>query len=172
MKINQKESFSFWFVLLITISILFIIQTSFWPDILSKYKLVPQLTLPLIIYFFSQKNLFSSLLFTLFISLISSSFSVTPLPHLLMGYLILCILTQLGHSLFSGKKKNSFLVLLFIGSFLFPILIQNLLKISETKLYFSINLTSIFFNSLTTSLCGLLLYPFLQKIIKEKAWFS
>ncbi len=171
MKNNWKNIFLFWMILLITISILFIIQTSFWPNILSKYNLVPQLTLPVIIYFFSQKDLFSSLLFSLFVGWISHSFSVTPLPHLLINYFIICTITHFSYKFYFGNKKNLFFILLFVGSFIFPILAQNLLNLNRTNFYFSINFTSTFLNSLITLFFGFLFYPFLQKYIKERTRF-
>ena len=171
MKTNFKKIFLSWSILLAFISILFIIQTSFWPDILLKYNLAPQLTLPLIIYFFLQKDLFSSLLLALFVSLISYSFSAVPLPHLLIIYVMICLVTQFCYKIFFGNKTSLFFFLLFISHFLFPILEQSLLNITTKEFYFSIDLVAIFFNSLATLFCGFLFYSFLQKYIKEKVRF-
>ena len=169
MKTNWKKVFTFWSLLLIVISSLFIIQTSFLPTVLYKYSLIPQLTFPLIIYFFSQKKLLSSILLTFFVSLISYSFSEIPVSHFLISYFTFCVLTQISYKLYYGNKKYLFLALLFIASFLFPMLTKLLSDISSTNFYFSPNLIGLFFNASITVFLGFFIYPFLQKYINEKA---
>jgi len=167
MQTNQKKLFLLWFFLFVIISILFIIQSSFWPQILYKYHLVPQLALPVVIYIFSKNYFASSVVTIILISMISNSFSDISISHFLIIYLIICVLTQIIYKISYGNKKILFFILVFIFSYLFPIG-ASLLSLKNHSYAFVLSHMFIYMaHSTTTLFCGVLMYPFLQKYFQK-----
>lgn len=169
MEKNLNNLLIFWAYLLSVSILLAIIQTSFWPQVLIKYHLIPQLTLPIVVYFFLEKSLFSSLLFIFFISLISATFSIVIFPYLIIFYFILFLMTKIIQSIYLGDQFILFSIWLFCSDVLFKYASAGIFKYRE--FYFSTDLIFQILSAFMTLGVGIVFYPLLKKFLKEPVDF-
>ena len=166
-QINWKNQFLFWASLLAIISLLFIVQTSFWPLILQKQKIVPQLTLPIIIYFFINKNLFTSLWLSFATSLIAGSFSSIPLVQILLSYIFICLFIRMRKVVYFGKSSFLFFEQMLLWSFLFVYLFENLFYLNNF-FHIATPFVTHLLNVIITFCISCLMYPLLERYLTKK----
>lgn len=166
-----KKIFVFWSVLIFTLFFLLILQTTLWPRFLHHYNIYPQLTLPILIYFFINRSLQASLVLVFFMSVISSSFSSLPLFYLLLAYVLLCGIVKLRRLIHSGDKRYLIFEQVLVWSLAFPVLCQVLRNFSFWNIHFPASLWIYSLNALVTTFVALCFYPFLEKAFKEEKSF-
>ena len=138
-------------------------QTTLWPETLRARELVPQLTLPVLLYF----SLHTSLIFTLSlfygVSVLSTGFMAVPFVNIFIAYLCLYIPTIISREFYHWREFRRFFVACFLQAVFFPTVLDLLSRFSVRPHFTASSFYLIIANALLTSLCGALLYPSLRR---------
>ena len=168
-KIKTKNLWLFWLIFLSFLSFALIFQSSFLP-LGERYKFIPYLTLPAVVFFFLHHNNMSSLWLLLFMSFLSSAFSPLPFSATFFLYL-LCLLTVfLIKNFFFFKSSFLFFILAFTVSLLFPYFVDLTYDLSIDDFSVSTGLNH-FVKAISTLVLSFMLFPFLRKYLQERTGF-
>ena len=160
---NRKKIFLSWFVLTGFLTLALVFQTTLWPETLRARELVPQLTLPVLLYF----SLHTSLIFTLSlfyaVSVLSTGFMAIPFANIFIAYLCLYIPTIISREFYQWREFRRFFVVCFLQAAFFPTILDLLSRFSVRPHFTAPPFHLIVTSALLTSFCGAVLYPSLKR---------
>ena len=160
---NRKKILLAWFLLTGFLILALVFQTTLWPEALRARELVPQLTLPVLLYV----SLHTSLIFTLSlfygVSVLSTGFTTIPFVNIFIAYLCVYIPTIISREFYRWRGFRRFFVACFLQTALFPTVLDLLSRFSARPQFTTSSLYLILANAFLTSLCGAILYLPLQQ---------
>ena len=155
---NRKKALLIWFILTGFLTLALALQTTLWPEALRSKGLVPQLTLPVLLYF----SLHTSLIFTLSLfytaSVLSTGFMAAPFANIFIAYLCIYIPVVISREFYHWREFRRFFAVCFLQAVFFPIILDILSRFSVRPHFSTSSFYIIVTNAFLTSLAGAVLY--------------